>query len=422
MKLRQIAPISLGNILEWFDFGLFIFLAPIIGQQFFPADNEITATMATFVVFAAGFICRPIGGIIFGHFGDRYGRAQPLRYSILITTAVTFLVGVLPTYATAGLLAPILFTLLRLMQGISIGGEYGGVMTYLAESAPAEKRGFITSFAATGANMGFLLATLFILLLETILSKEIIDAWGWRLPFIFIGLVGCCISYYRLKLLETPAYDYLKKANHIKRLPILTALTHAPTRLLQIFGLSCMSNTFYYAFFAYMPTYLSQYAGISSQNAFLINSLSLAAMLFLVPIGGMCGDRWGLKNMLIISTLAIIFLTFPCFYWLNLQSLGLIILSLSITTIIGSLIQGTQLAITVENCPVDIRYSGISLAYNLGAALFGGTCPLILLTLIQMYNPIAPAYYIISTGIIGLITTLSLSNRLKEDFLVMTKN
>jgi MHS family proline/betaine transporter-like MFS transporter len=420
MKIHQIVTSSLGNVLEWFDFGLFIFLAPILGQQFFPSHDPAVASMAAFAVFAAGFICRPIGGIIFGHFGDRYGRAKPLRYSIMITTTVTLLAGILPTYATISLLAPLLFTLLRLIQGVAVGGEYGGVMTYLAETAPVEKRGFITSFAATGANLGFLLATIVTLLLKTFLSEEAMNTWGWRVPFIFIGLLGCILSYYRLKLLETPAYKQVKNSNHIQKIPLLTALRYSPTRLLQIFGLSCVSNTFYYAFYGYMPEYLTRYAGLSERQSFIIMSISLVIMLFLVPVMGIIGDRIGRKKMLIIGTYGIVLFALPCFYLLNLQSIGLIILSLSIANILSSIDQGNRLAIIVENCPIDIRYSGISLAYNMGAAIFGGTCPLIIMTLIEQFNPIAPAYYIMLTATIGLIVTLSLSNRLKEDFLVMT--
>lgn len=420
MKIHQITTSSLGNVLEWFDFGLFIFLAPIIGKQFFSTTDETTSTMAAFTVFAAGFICRPIGGILFGHIGDRYGRAKPLRYSIIITTAVTFLIGILPACTTIGIFAPLLFTLLRLIQGISIGGEYGGIMIYLAETAPSKKRGFITSFAATGANMGFLLATLGTLLLQSMLPEAAMNNWGWRIPFIFIGCLGCLISYYRLKLMETPAYQQVKENDAIKKIPLFTALRCVPKKLLQILGLSGASNVFYYAFFGYMPDYLQQYAGLSSKTAFTLCSLTLAAMLVLVPLMSIWGDRYGRKKLLIIHAILIMLFALPCFYWLNAQNFGLIIFALSIATLLGSLGQGLQLAATVENCPVDIRYSGISLAYNVGAATFGGTCPLIMLTLIQIFNPIAPAYYLIATAAVGLLSVATLPDNLQQNFLSTT--
>ena len=208
--------------------------------------------------------------------------------------------------------------------------------------------------------------------------------------------------------------------HNIKKIPLFTALRYAPKNLLQILGLSCMSNTFFYAFFAYMPDYLSHYANLSSHQAFWIQSLFLTIMLFLVPLAGVFGDRWGRKKVLIIATSSIVLFTLPCFYLVNVQNVGLIMLSLMIATLISSLEQGSRTALLVEICPVDIRYSGISVAYNLGAAIFGGTCPLIMMTLIQMYTPIAPAYYIILTGGIGLLTTLTLSNHLQKDFSLTT--
>ena len=197
MQVNQIARSSLGNVLEWLDFGLFIFLAPVIGNIFFPSDYPELSQMAAFGVFAGGFLCRPIGGIIFGHFGDKYGRANPLRLSILIITFSTLLGGLIPSYASIGILAPILFTLLRLSQGIAIGGEYSGIMTYLVESAPQKRRGFIGSFAATGANLGFFIATILTLLLQHYFNIDTINKWAWRIPFIFMGIVGGFISYSR---------------------------------------------------------------------------------------------------------------------------------------------------------------------------------------------------------------------------------
>lgn len=186
-------------------------MAPIIGAKFFPQASAGNATIEAFIVFAAGFLCRPLGGIFFGYFGDTRGRAKTLRISILIITFSTFLLGVIPSYEEIGLTAPIIFILLRLIQGVSIGGEYSGIIIYLAESAPLNKRGFTTSFAALGANLGFLLATVTLLFLHLFFSEETITNWAWRLPFLFIGVPGSLIIYYRFKLSETPVYSLLQK-------------------------------------------------------------------------------------------------------------------------------------------------------------------------------------------------------------------
>ena len=249
MVKKEILISSLGNTIEWFDFGLFIFIAPIIGAKFFPQASGSNATIEALIVFAAGFLCRPLGGIFFGYFGDTRGRAKTLRISILIITLSTFLVGVIPSYEKIGLTASVLFILLRLIQGASIGGEYSGTMIYLAESAPLKKRGFTTSFAAIGSNLGFLLATVTLMLLHFFFSEEAITDWAWRLPFLLIGLPGSLIIYYRFKLSESPVYLELKKKNHLEPIPFIEAIKFAPYQLLKIVGLTCMGSTFYYVFY-----------------------------------------------------------------------------------------------------------------------------------------------------------------------------
>ncbi len=420
MQKKQVLTTSLGNTLEWFDFGLFIFMAPIIGAKFFPQHDGITNTIDALMVFAAGFICRPLGGILFGHMGDTRGRAQTLRLAVLLIAVSTLLVGILPSYNSIGILAPIIFTLLRLAQGISIGGEYSGVMIYLAESAPQKQRGFITSFAATGANLGFLLATISYMLLSLCLQKSAIADWGWRLPFIFAGLPGLIILYYRFKLKETRVYSYLKSRHHVESTPFLVALKYAPWQLLKILGLTCMSSSFYYVFFGFMPTYLEMYIGIPMQTALKIQSGFLISMLFIVPFAGYCGDYFTRKKMLMLTAAAIITLVLPCFYLLQTHMMTGILLSLGIATIISSFDQGNSLTAVVENCPSNVRYSGIAFSYNLGMALFGGTAPLIVTLFTQRLGLIAPAYYLMFMASISLIavSTLLSHNRSVESISV----
>ncbi|MBL7525121.1 MFS transporter [Legionella sp. 30cs62] len=408
MKNREILISSIGNTIEWFDFGLFIFMAPIIGAKFFPQHSSTLSTIDALIVFAVGFLCRPLGGIFFGYFGDTQGRARTLRISIILITLSTLLIGLIPSYETVGIIAPIVFIALRLIQGLSIGGEYSGVMIYLAESAPKKKRGFITSFAATGANLGFLLATLSLMLLNLLFTVEEVNTWAWRLPFILIGLPGSLIIYYRFKLSETRVYSLLQKNHHLESRPFLSAIRFAPYQLLKIFGLTCMSATFYYVFFGFMPTYLEHYIGFLLKDALTIQSCLLIAMLFLVPLAGMGGDHFSRKKMVIITNLSVIVLVLPCFYLLQTNSLLLILLALSTATLISSLDQGNTLTAVVENCPENVRYSGIAFSYNLGMALFGGTTPLVITLLIEHTNLIAPAYYLIVMATISLITATTL--------------
>lgn len=398
----------MGNTIEWFDFGLFIFMAPIIGAKFFPQVSASSATIEALIVFAVGFLCRPFGGILFGYFGDTRGRAKTLRVSILIITISTFLVGVIPSYDEIGLAAPTLLILLRLIQGLSIGGEYSGTIIYLAESAPPNKRGITTSFAAIGANLGFLFATATLMLLHFFFSTDAITDWAWRLPFLFIGLLGSLIIYYRFKLSETPVYSQLQKEHCIESVPFIAAIKFAPKQLLKILGLTCMGSTFYYTFFGYMPTYLEHYLGFSLVDGLTIESVMLIIMLFTVPLAGMCGDYFTRKKMLIITSIAVIFLVLPCFYVLQFKSILLALLSLGTATILSSLEQGNTLTAIVENCPENVRYSGIAFSYNLGNALFGGSAPLIVTLLTEKISLITPAYYLIFMAAITLITSTTL--------------
>lgn len=411
-------------MIEWYDFGLFIFMAPIIGAHFFPQQSTNMATIDALIVFAIGFLCRPLGGICFGYFGDTKGRARTIRISILLITLSTLLVGVLPSYETIGIIAPILFIILRLIQGFSIGGEYSGILIYLAEFAPDKQRGFITSFAVGGANLGFLLATLTFIVLNTFFSDELIKEWVWRLPFILIGIPGSILIYYRFKLSETHVYTALKKNHLIERMPFITAIQCAPYQLIKILGLTCMSATFYYFFVGYIPTYLVQYLGFSLHVALVIQSIMLVAMLFLVPIAALCGDYFSRKKMLIITTSSVLLLIFPCFYLLQLHSLAWTGLALGIVTLLSSLDQGNTVTAVVENCPENVRYSGVAFTYNLGNALFGGTIPLIATLLIDNVSLAAPSYYLFFMAAISLITALTLlkNNQSMKSILHDTRN
>lgn len=411
LNKKQILAISLGNTLEWLDFGLIIYMAPLIGATFFPHRTPAAATLETLTVFAAGFICRPLGGIIFGHFGDTLGRAKPLRLSVLLIALSTIFVGILPSYETIGWLSPLLFTLIRLAQGISIGGEYTGVMIMLAESAPKNKRGFLTSFAASGANLGFLLATILLLLLKMFFSKEAIADWGWRLPFLFAGLPGMIILYYRFKLSETRVYTRLQSTHHLTTIPFVTALSLAPRQLLIILGLTCMSSSFYYIFFGFMPTYLDVFVGVSLQSSLLIQSLLLVAMLFLVPIAGLLGDLWSRRNLLLFTASCIIIFALPCFKLLDSGEHASIMLAMMIATFISSLDQGNSLAAVVETCPENVRYSGIAFSYNLGMALFGGTAPIVVSLLITKSGLLAPSYYLLGMACVSLLAASRLLPR-----------
>lgn len=406
MDKRALIMAGSGNILEWFDFALFIYLAPLIGKFFFPVHSLAYSTTLTYGVFAAGFICRPLGGILFGHWGDHIGRAKTLMLSILVISASTILLGLAPSYTQIGWPSAALFIGLRCIHGLSVGGEYTGAVIYLGESAPARKKGLVTSFAMIGANLGFFLATLATLLLRSSSSPWIMH-WGWRLAFIISGSLGGIILYNRLKLRESKAFIYLKKHQKIVAKPLFAVLRHAPKTLLQILGLTCMGAPFYYMFFGYMPNYLAQHVGVPLLKSLGIQSILLLFMLILLPIAGICGDRFGRKKLLLFTALSMILLILPCLNLMRQSSTLSIFAGLSIATLLSSLEQSNNLVTFVENCPSNIRYTGISFGYNTGNAIFGGTAPLVFSLLVNQFSLTMVGYYLIIMTGISLLTILS---------------
>ena len=400
----QLAKTTLGNLLEWFDFALFLYLAPLLGSLFFPTHALASATLTAFAAFTIGYLCRPLGGILFGFLGDTKGRSLALKLSILLISLATFGIGILPTFATIGIAAPILFISLRMLQGISAGGEYCGIMIYLAETAPPKQRGFFTSLAGSGSNLGFLLATISILLLQHFFNPPAMLAFAWRIPFIVLGLFGILLFYFRLNLAETNSYQYLKSQRRIVSKPLYEVVRHAPEALLKIMGLTCFSSIFYIIFFGFLPTYLAQYANLSLKLSLTWQCGFLFLMLFLIPLGGYLGDQFGRKTLLCLTTTSAFCLVLPVFYSLQTQMPFWIILAMGFATLISSFDQGNNLAAFVENCPPDVRYTGIGFAFNLGNALFGGTAPFLVSWLMLNYGGLTPAYYIMGAAVITLIT------------------
>ncbi|MGB6976074.1 MAG: MFS transporter [Gammaproteobacteria bacterium] len=403
MKIRGILAGSLGNILEWYDFGLLIYLTPLFAQLFFPTTDKQAATLEVFAIFAVGFICRPIGAVLFGHLGDRVGRSKTLRLSILLITLPTVCVGLLPTYHSIGIYAPLLLLLFRLLQGLCVGGEYTGAIIYLTELAPLNKRAFVASLASTGANLGILLATVVAWSVTHFLSPAQATSFGWRIPFILSGILGFSVLYLRLYIQETLPFRHLQQLQQIARLPVLVALRENWQVTLKIIGLVCLGATLYYTTFTYLNNYLVQNSGLSLDTTLKLQSYFVALMLILVPMAGMLCDRLGRKNMFLIFSCGVIIVIVPCFYMLNNGYIPLILVAMGLLTLFSSLEQGTTAATVVENVPLQVRYTTIAIAYNVGNAIFGGITPLFLAGLVRFtHNPLIPAYYVLIAALITL--------------------
>lgn len=404
MRINSIISSSIGNILEWYDFGLFAIFSPIFSELFFPKQNPHVALIETFSVFAIGFLCRPLGALFFGYLGDRRGRAKTIRLSILMISVPTLLIGFLPDYQQIGILAPILLLITRIWQGLSIGGEYSGNIIYLGELAPAKHRSFFTSFPAIGANMGILLAMLVGGLSSYLFDDALFKIWGWRFPYVVSGLICLLIYATRLNLEETPAFLEMKKKHHIQRNPIFTVFKKHRLSFLRILGLACMGSTFYYFCFIYLPIILHQNLNYPLYKITHLETSLIAAMIILVPLAGYLNDRIGRYRMMLFNAIVITTIIVPGLIILYKNIFVSSLLVMILYTLMSSLEQGTTPAVLVENFPVEDRYTGISFAYNLVNGFLGGTIPLVCTWLvIHTQSKLSPGFYVTVFAVITLI-------------------
>ncbi|MDE1198503.1 MAG: MFS transporter [Pseudomonas sp.] len=410
--LRRAASASfMGNFVEWFDYAAYGYLATIIALTFFPQTDKATGLLATFAVFALSFIVRPLGGLVWGHFGDKYGRRSALSWSILIMTVSTFCIGMLPTYNHIGLWAPALLLLIRLFQGFSASGEYAGAAAFLAEYAPSGKRGLYTSIVPASTAAGLLFGALFVAGLHAWLSVEDLHSWGWRLPFLLAAPFGLVGRYIRMSLQDTPKFLEMEKRLEEKeggnQAPVRELLTVHRRSVLIGVGVTCLNAVAFYLLLSYMPTYLSSEMGMSESDSFLASTVSLATYIGLIFLMGTLSDRFGRKTMLLTASVLFLLLTFPLFGMLDHQPLLMILV---IQILFGAMLamnDGTLPCFLAEIFPTRVRFSGFAFSFNLANALFGGTAPFIATWLIQLTgNKMAPAWYLLAAAAVALIAML----------------
>lgn len=403
--LSSIISCSIGNVLEWYDFGLFTIFSSLFSRIFFPSGDPTVAFIATVGIFSVGFLCRPIGALIFGYLGDRTGRAKTLRLSILMISLPTLLIGFLPSYQQIGIFSPILLMIIRMWQGISIGGEYSGNLIYLAETAPKNHRAVFTSFASMGANFGILLAALVGIVTSNFFTESALQTWGWRVPYLISGLLCIVIYIYRLRIHETGVFEYLKNKNKLSHNPIKTVFKNNLPQLLRTLGLVCMGSTFYYFCFIYIPIFLTQNFHFSMHNISILMSALIGLMIVIIPLVGFVCDKMGRRKMLLFNAALITLSVIPGFYFLQSDNFIMMILVLCVFTIASSSEQGTTSISVVENFPPPARYTGLSLGYNIGNGFLGGTVPIICEWLLLKTNvSLTPAFYIAFCALItGLV-------------------
>lgn len=412
---KAVTGASIGNAVEWFDFAIYGFLATYIAEKFFPPGDETAALLNTFAIFAAAFVMRPLGGFFFGPLGDRIGRQRVLALVILLMSASTLAIGLVPSYDAIGVLAPLLLLLLRCLQGFSAGGEYGSGACFLAEYATDRHRGFVVSFLVWSVVVGFLLGSLTVTGLEAVLSESAMDSYGWRIPFLLAGALGGVGLYIRLRLSDTPEFENLRKMGEVAASPLTEAIATSWRPILQIAGLVVVHNVGFYIVFTYLPTYFTETLNFTKVDAFVsITVASLAAMILIPPLGAL-SDRIGRKPLLYIGGIGFAVFAYPLFLLLNTGSLAAAVTAHVALAVIESVFVSTSLAAGTELFATRVRSSGYSIGYNVSVAVFGGTAPFVATWLVaRTGNQVAPAFYLIAAAVISLATIMTMRETARQ--------
>ena len=425
IKLRRkvLSASLIGSSIEWFDFFLYAAVASIIfNTQFFVTDDAFLSTILAYFGLALSFFIRPLGGVIFAHIGDRVGRKKTLIITLSLMGLATAGIGLLPTYAQIGIAAPLLLLLLRLIQGLGIGGEWGGALLLATEYAPKNQRGLFGSFPQMGIPIGLVLAYGFFFLLTWAMPEEMFLAWGWRIPFIFsllLVIVGLLI---RKGLDETPAFVAMQKEaaekNEVRRLPIIEIFKKHPKEVLITTGAKFVETGPFYIF----TTFIVGYGVASLDVSFEFMMLSIMAVSVLttimIPVMGSLSDRVGRRKMFLIGAAAMLIYAFPYFFIVNTHEpmlvilatfIGLVVIWPPITAILGTMFS--------ESFSKEVRYTGVTLGYQIGAAVAGGSAPLIAEFLMNQFDgsSIPVSLYIIMTAVVSLIAVFALQGETAQD-------
>lgn len=405
-----------GNALEWYDFILYAYFAPLFSSLFFPTNNQYTALLATFGIFASGFFARPLGGFLLGLYGDSSGRKSALVASILIMTGSTLLIAFLPTYATLGYWSPILLTLLRILQGIAVGGELTSSATFLVEHANDNWRGFSGSLILSTAFLGMVVGSAITTLLSIFLSQQSMMIWGWRFAYLLGGALGILGTYLRIKRSkETP---YFVKISHHKSKVIKNIFTFYRKELILSFIFTSVMALGNYILIAYVTTFLVKFKNFTFEAAMLINFCSLLLLTLLIPIFGFLSDKLGRKKVLAIGLASSIVFTLPIFWLLIKGNFVYALISELLLAFVMASFNAVVPVLLVEILPTNIRATGSSIAYNSSQAIFGGTAPLVSLMLIELSgNEFAPGFYLLFCTMIAIFAIVHVKETYKTSLI-----
>ena len=410
---RAVLACGIGQMFEIFDFVIYGFFALAIGRAFFPSTDPIASLLASFATFAVGFLMRPIGAMVIGWYGDRFGRRKALVVTVGLMAVATGCVGLIPSYASIGVWGAILLVLCRMLQGFSTGGEWGGAAAFLVEHAPQGRRGLIGSFQQAATALGAMAATFSAAILTSALSTDSFFAWGWRIPFL-IGFVLGPVGYYlRTRVAETPAFQRAETAQTLTRMPLAEAFTTHGWVFLAAFGLSIIGCVINYVFLVFLPSFASQTLHINLSRALWSTTFAGVIYLVLTPLVGHWSDRVGRKPMLLACAVLAFVMAYPLFLFLqNHPSFwGLLVVQATAQAVL-TLYTGVISTILSEMFPTNVRYTALSVSYGFAVAIFGGFAPYICTFLVRLTdNPLAPSYYVMAAAVASGVAVLFVQAR-----------
>lgn len=406
---KVICAAAVGNFVEWFDFAVYGFLATTIAAQFFPSGDASAALLKTFAVFAVAFAFRPLGGIIFGMLGDRIGRKRVLAMTILLMAGATTIIGLLPTYAAIGVMAPVLLTLIRCAQGFSAGGEYAGACAYLMEHAPRTQRAWYGSFIPVSTFFAFACAAVLAYALESSLSAEAMGSWGWRVPFLVAAPLGVVGLYLRWRLDETPAFQAVSQEHAVAHSPLRETLRTHGAAICCLGAFVSLTALSFYMFTTYFATYLQVAGGLSRATALLVSVIALLFAAASCPLAGAFSDKVGRRATVVTTCVLLLVVVYPSFMMASSGSFTASIIGVMLLAT-GAVLSGVvTAALLSETFPTRTRYTGSAITYNLAYTIFGGTALLMATWLIGMSGSnLAPAFYLMAISVMALAGGLAL--------------
>lgn len=401
-RTRRMVAVGIGNFMEWFDFAIYGYFAAIIGAQFFPSGDPTAEMLSSLAVFAVGFISRPFGALVLGPIGDKFGRKTVLMITVLGMGTITALIGVIPSYATIGIAAPIIIVVLRLTQGAFAGSEWTSAAAYIGESAPTHKRAIYASMVTATAGLAFLVGTVTAAVLTAVMDENALNSWGWRVPFLASLIMAVVAIYIRRKLVDTPVFEEVERKRASNTLEATSASAKAKAFIMTLAFAGIFGVSLYYLI-TYMNNFLSSAAGMDRLDALIVCGIVMAVYVAFNPLVGVLTDKYGRRPVLFTGLIGLIVWSIPAFLLMSTASMWLSGLALTVFAFFVACTAVVNNVLLVEVFPASIRATGSAIGYNVAYAALAGPGPLIAAALVAGTGLlISPAFYVIVVAIIAL--------------------